>query len=66
LVGRKPETCIKVDQVGYLPDGAKVAAVAGKTFEAKRASYNPAVFNGTLGPVSLDADTGDAVQIMLR
>jgi endoglucanase len=56
---------IKVDQVGYLPDAAKVAVVtaAAKTFEVKRASDNAAVFSGTLGPASLDADTGDSVQI---
>ena len=56
---------IKVDQVGYLPDGAKVAIVtaAGTTFEVKRASDSVAVFKGTLGPASADADTGDYVQI---
>jgi endoglucanase len=56
---------IKVDQVGYLPSSAKVAAVtvAAKTFEVKRASDNVMVFMGTLGPASLDADTGDSVQI---
>jgi len=40
-----------------------VLVVAGKTFEVKRASDNLAVFNGKLGPASLDADTGDSVQI---
>jgi endoglucanase len=56
---------IKVDQVGYLPDATKVAVVtaAGTTFEVKRASDNVAVLKGTLGPASLDADTGDSVQI---
>ena len=56
---------IKIDQVGYLPDGEKVAVVtaAAKTFEVKRATDNVAVFSGTLGPASLDTDTGDSVQI---
>jgi endoglucanase len=56
---------IKVDQVGYLPDGEKAAVVtaAAKTFEVKRASDNVAVFSGTLGPASADADSGDSVQI---
>lgn len=56
---------IKVDQVGYLPGAAKVAAVTApaKTFEVKRATDNVTVFKGTLGPASLDADTGDSVQI---
>ena len=56
---------IKVDQVGYLPDGEKLAVVttAAKTFEVRRASDNVAVFSGALGPASADADTGDPVQI---
>ena len=56
---------IKVDQVGYLPGAAKVAVVtaAAETFEVKRASDHVTVFKGTLGPASLDADTGDSVQI---
>jgi hypothetical protein len=56
---------IKVDQVGYLPDGEKVKVVtaAAKTFEVKRASDNVAVFSGPLGPASADADSGDSVQI---
>ena len=56
---------ISVDQVGYLPGAAKLAMVtaAAKTFEVKRASDNVTIFQGTLGPASLDADTGDSVQI---
>lgn len=56
---------IKVDQVGYLPGAAKVAVVtaAAETFEVKRASDHVTVFKSTLGPASLDADTGDSVQI---
>jgi len=56
---------IKVDQVGYLPGAVKLAVVtaAGRTFEVKRTSDNVTVFQGTLGPASMDADTGDSVQI---
>lgn len=60
---------IKVDQVGYLSGAAKMVVVTkadknfeAKTFEVKRASDNVSVYKGTLGPVSLDADTGDSVQ----
>ncbi len=58
-------TQIKVDQVGYLPGAPKLAAVtaSAKTFEVKRASDNVTVLKGTLGPSSLDADTGDSVQL---
>ena len=56
---------IKVDQVGYLSSAPKIAlvTVAAKTFEVKRATSGVAVFKGTLGAASLDADTGDSVQI---
>ena len=41
---------IMVDQVGYLPDGAKIAMVtaSAKTFEVKRVSDNATVFKGEL------------------
>src|SRR5271157_3709460 len=56
---------IKLDQVGYLPESVKIAVVAApaKTFEVKRASDKATVFKDELGPASLDADTGDSVQI---
>jgi len=56
---------IKVDQVGYLPGAPKLAVVtaAATSFEVKRASDNVTVYKGTLGPASLDADSGDSVQI---
>ena len=54
---------IKVDQVGYLPDSAKLALVTaqGRTFDVKRVSDNSTVFKGDLGPASHDADSGDSV-----
>src|SRR5208283_1251704 len=56
---------IKVDQVGYLPGAPKVAAVtaAATSFEVKRASDNVTVFKGPLGSATLDADSGDSVQL---
>jgi endoglucanase len=56
---------IKVDQVGYLPTAPKLAVVTAtaKTFTVKRASDNATVFKGTLSPPTLDADTGDSVQL---
>lgn len=56
---------IKVDQVGYLPDGPKVALVTAQasTFEVKSASDNGTAFKGELSQASKDADTGDSVQI---
>jgi endoglucanase len=40
-----------------------VVTAAATTFEVKRASDNVTVYKGTLGPPSLDADSGDSVQI---
>lgn len=56
---------IKLDQVGYLPGAPKLAVVTAtaKTFAVKRASDNATVFKGTLGAATLDADTGDSVQL---
>ena len=56
---------IKLDQVGYLPASVKAAVVTApaKTFEVKRTSDKTTVFKGELGPASLDADTGDSVQV---
>jgi endoglucanase len=56
---------IKLDQVGYAPASAKLAMVSARaeTFEVKRVSDNATVFKGELGVVTLDADTGDSVQI---
>ncbi|HTT19750.1 MAG TPA: glycoside hydrolase family 9 protein [Candidatus Sulfotelmatobacter sp.] len=55
---------IKVDQVGYLPDSAKLAFVTAQAsaFEVKRASDGGTAFEGKLSPASQDADTGDSVQ----
>jgi endoglucanase len=56
---------IMVDQVGYLPDSAKIAMVtaSAKTFEVKRVSDNGIVFKGELAPAIQDIDTGDSVQL---
>lgn len=56
---------IKVDQVGYLPAGEKLAIVTAPatTFVVKRVSNNESVFKGELSAAVQDADTGDSVQI---
>lgn len=63
-----PTTAIKVDQVGYLPDDAKVAIVASsqpaKSFSVKRSSDGKVLYQGQLGAPILDPDTGDRVQEM--
>jgi len=55
---------IKLDQVGYVTEGAKIALVTApaKTFAVKRASDNATAFQGDLGPPALDENTGDSVQ----
>lgn len=56
---------IKVDQVGYLPSGPKVAVVtqSAQTFEVKRAGDHTTVFKGTLSQGKPNSDTGDSVQV---
>ncbi len=66
-----PALEIKVDQVGYLPDGAKIATIAatGKNshsaagFTVRRVKDNSPAYAGSLGPTVFDADTGDRVQL---
>ena len=59
-----PTLAIKVDQVGYLAGGPKIALVSdtGKTFEIRRSSDGNAVFRGRLGPAAVDSLSGDTVQ----
>ncbi len=59
-----PTQVIKVDQVGYLTGGPKIALVSApaKTFEIKRSSDAKVVFRGALGPAAFDPLTGDTVQ----
>jgi len=60
-----PTLAIKVDQVGYLAEGPKVAVVSvpAKTFEIRRSSDGKVEFHGSLGPAALDPLTGDTVQV---
>jgi endoglucanase len=59
-----PTQAIKVDQVGYLTGGPKIAlvSIAAKTFEIRRSSDGRVVFRGALGPAASDPLTGDTVQ----
>jgi len=59
-----PTLAIKVDQVGYLDGGPRIALVSSPatTFEIRRSSDAKLVFRGVLGPVATDPLSGDAVQ----
>lgn len=65
LAGENKSVQIKVDQVGYPSGSQKLAMVTApaKTFEVKRRSDNTAVFNGKLTLPTVDADSGDTVQV---
>ncbi len=54
---------IKVDQVGYLPDGPKVAVVSSPAgaFEVRRAGDSVTVFRGKMAPAVTDPLSGDQV-----
>src|SRR6266568_9539537 len=54
---------IKVDQVGYLPNAAKIALVTthGDGFVVRRASDGSKAMEGKLGAAVFDHDTGDTV-----
>jgi endoglucanase len=57
---------VRVDQVGYLPQGVKLAMVvpgaASGPFTLRRVSDNAVVLRGLLGPLALDQDSGDALR----
>jgi endoglucanase len=59
-----PTTAIKVDQVGYPPDGPKIALVSApaERFSVKRTSDNTVVLESKLEPAASDADSGDRIQ----
>jgi endoglucanase len=58
-------TSIKLDQVGYPSQSAKVALVSvpATTFKVRRAGDNATVFEGKLSAASADANSGDTVQV---
>jgi len=64
FAAENPTTAIKVDQVGYLSAGPKIAIVssAAKTFEVRRSSDGAVVLHGVLGPPATDPLSGDTVQ----
>jgi endoglucanase len=59
-----PNPAIKLDQVGYLSGGPKIALVSSpaKSFEIRRASDGKLALRGLLGPSATDPLSGDAVQ----
>jgi len=58
---------LHVDQVGYLPDGPKVAVVGAATtvpdFSVHRADDDRVVFRGRLSPARYDASSGDTTRL---
>lgn len=58
---------VKVNQVGYLPQRAKMAVVtdgrATGAFSVRRSQDNAEAFSGTLAAARRDDDTGDTVRI---
>jgi endoglucanase len=65
--GEAATTDIKVDQVGYLPAAPKIALIShaganAGNFLVKRTSDNRVAFEGKLGGVAHDPNTGDDVQ----
>lgn len=67
-VAEPPSLAIKVDQVGYLTDAAKVAFIASASpaaaFTVRRASDGRVVFSGIPAAPVDDADSGDRVQAL--
>jgi len=59
-----PTTAIKVDQVGYPPDGPKIALVSApaERFSVKRTSDDKVVLESKLAPGASDPDSGDRIQ----
>jgi endoglucanase len=65
-ISAAPTTAIKVDQVGYLPHGRKLAFVVGNEtateFLLRKADDSSIVFRGRLSTPVNDADSGDRIQ----
>jgi hypothetical protein len=59
-----PTTAIKVDQVGYPLNSAKVALVStsAKTFDIRTIDTDRVAYRGLLGPARFDPATGDTVE----
>lgn len=64
-----PTEAIKVDQVGYLPDMQKAAAVVApvkvSAFTIRDSSNDLVVFTGQAAQPEDDADSGDRVQLLI-
>src|SRR5580704_19756187 len=67
IFAANPTLDIKVDQVGYLPNGAKIALVSSKRpateFTVNYSKDGKPAFHGTLPAPVEDYDSGDPVQI---
>ncbi len=67
-IAEPPALAIKGDQVGYLPDAAKLAFVASASpaaaFTVRRASDGRVVFSGVPAAPVDDPDSGDRIQTL--
>src|SRR5580704_1603235 len=67
LFAADPTLEIKVDQVGYLPNAAKIAMVVSKArsneFKVVNSKDGKLAFPGTLSAPTEDYDSGDAIQV---
>jgi endoglucanase len=61
---QSPTSAIKLDQVGYLPESAKLALVStpATRFILKRFDNGATILEGRLSPPAADKDTGDRIQ----
>jgi endoglucanase len=61
---KNDHTSIKLDQVGYPVDAAKIALVSApaRTFQVKRAGDNAVMLEGELSARATDGNSGDQVQ----
>ena len=60
----KGKLAIKVDQVGYPPQGPKIAfvSVPAQSFQVRRSSDNAVAFEGKLTAAQADTNSGDKVE----
>src|ERR1700722_7058073 len=67
MFAAQPDSRIKLDQAGYLPNAPKVAVIAGAEaaadFTVRQASDATVAFRGKLSEPATDSNSGDRVQI---
>lgn len=60
-----PDIAVKLNSVGYLPDGAKFATVTGGSkFEVRRTEDDAVAFEGDVPPTAANDDTGEQLAVV--